>query len=75
MGQRSNDAAVKDAQTLSPKVECALSTGQRSNDAAKKDAQINLSKEECAFSMEQRSNENNAVMMSAQIMLKKGDCA
>ena len=40
MGQRSSDAAVKDAQIKSSKEECALGTGQRSNDAAVKDAQI-----------------------------------
>jgi hypothetical protein len=40
MGQRSNDAAVKDAQTKSSREECARGMGQRSNDAAVKDAQM-----------------------------------
>ena len=48
MEQRSDDAAVTDAQILSSKEECVLDMGQRSNDAAVKDAQIKLSKEECA---------------------------
>jgi hypothetical protein len=39
MEQRSNDAAVKDAQILLRREECALSMGQRSNDAAVQDAQ------------------------------------
>ena len=40
MGQRSNYAAVKDAQIKHSKEECALGMGQKSNDAAAKDAQI-----------------------------------
>jgi hypothetical protein len=51
MEQRSNDAAMKDAQIKSSKEECALGMGQRSNDAAAKDAQIKSSKEECAGGM------------------------
>ena len=44
MGQRSNDAAVKDAQILLKVEECAGDMGQRSksNNAARKDAQIML---------------------------------
>jgi hypothetical protein len=48
MGQRSIDAAVKDAQTMLRKEECASGMGQRSNDAAVMDALIKSSKEECA---------------------------
>jgi hypothetical protein len=40
MEQRSNYAAMKDAQIKSSKEECALGMGQRSNDAAVKDAQV-----------------------------------
>jgi len=54
MGQRSNDAAVKDSQIKLKKEECASGMGQRSNDAAVKDAQIKLKKEECAKDMGQR---------------------
>jgi len=42
MGQRSNYAAVKDAQILLRKEECALGTGQSIKNAAVKDAQIML---------------------------------
>ena len=38
MGQRSNDAASKDAQIKSSTEECAISMGQRSNAAAVKGA-------------------------------------
>ena len=52
MGQRSNasDAAVKDAQVLLKREECALDMGQRENvnDVASKDAQVLLRSEECA---------------------------
>ena len=48
MGQRSNDAAVKDAQIKSSEEECAKDMGQRSKYAAKRDAQIVFRKEECA---------------------------
>ena len=50
MGQRSNDAAVKDAQIKSSKEEYASGMGQRSkrNDAAVKDAKVPLGEEECA---------------------------
>ena len=48
MGQRSNDAAEKDARILLSEEECALDMGQMSIDAAKRDAQIKSSKEECA---------------------------
>ena len=40
MGHRSNDAAVKGAQILLRKEECALGMVQRSNDAAVKGAQL-----------------------------------
>ncbi len=48
MGQRSNDAAVMDAQILLGREECVLGMGQNSNDAAVKDAQTWLLKEEFA---------------------------
>ena len=47
MGQRSNDAAVKDARSGFKKEECAGSMVQRSNYAAAGDAQIKLRMEEC----------------------------
>ena len=50
----SNDAAVRDAQMLSRKEDCALDMGQSANYAAKRDAQIKLKKEECAGGMGQR---------------------
>jgi hypothetical protein len=48
MVQRPNDAAMKDAQTMSSKVECVLGMGQKSNDAVVKDAEVMLKREECA---------------------------
>jgi len=42
MGQKSNVAAMKDAQIMLSKEECASGMGQRSNDAAVKDARIKL---------------------------------
>ena len=50
-GQRSNDAAVKDAQTKLSREEYALSMGHhvRGSDAAVKDAQIKLREEDCAL--------------------------
>ena len=48
MGQSSSDAAMKDAQILLRKGECASGMGQSTNDAAKKDAQIELFKEDFA---------------------------
>ncbi len=53
MGQRSNGAAVKDAQIKSSREDCALSMGQRSNNATAMDAQINLSKVEYVGDTEQ----------------------
>jgi hypothetical protein len=50
MEQRSNDAALKDAQRMSYKEECVLGTGQEWNYAALKDAQVTLGKEEYALS-------------------------
>jgi hypothetical protein len=67
MEQRSNDAAVKDAQIQLRQEECALSMGQRSNDAAVMDASIKSSKEECALGMGQSRNANNAAVMDAPI--------
>jgi hypothetical protein len=55
MVQRSNYAAVKDAQILLNKEECASGMEQRSNDAAAKDVQVKPSVEEYALSMGQRS--------------------
>jgi hypothetical protein len=40
MGQTSRDAAVKDAQTILRKVECAEGMGQSTKDAAAKDVRI-----------------------------------
>ena len=51
MEQRTNYAAVKDAQMELSEEECAGSMGQRSNDAAVKDAAIILRTEECASGM------------------------
>jgi len=48
MGQRSSDAALKDAQTKLREEECASDTGQKSVFAAVKVAQIHLRKEEFA---------------------------
>jgi hypothetical protein len=48
MGQKSNDAAKRDAQIMFRKEECAKDMGQWSNDAAERDAQMLLRKEECA---------------------------
>ena len=45
--QRSNDAAVKDAQIMFKMEEYALGMEQRSNNAAVKDVQIKLRREEC----------------------------
>ena len=51
MGQKSTDAAAKDAQNMSSMEVCAKDTGQlsMSNDAAAKDAQIKFEKKECAL--------------------------
>ena len=48
MGQRSSDAAEKDAQIKSRVEDCASDMEQRSNDAAAKDAQTELIQEDCA---------------------------
>ena len=48
MGQRSNDATVKDAQTMLNKEECALGMEHSAKDAAVKDAQMKRRKEDCA---------------------------
>ncbi len=47
MAQRSNDAAVRDANVSLKREECASGTGQMPKDAAVKVAQIKLSREEC----------------------------
>ena len=46
MGQRSNDAAVKDVQIQLRREECALGMEQRSSNAAPQDAQIKPDVEE-----------------------------
>lgn len=62
MGQSVNIAALKDAQIMWLKVECASGMGQRSNAifAALKDAQILRFKEECVEGMGQRIAEGRA---------------
>jgi hypothetical protein len=59
MGQRrnSNDAAVKDAQVLLGREECAGSMVQSANYATVKDAPIKLRREECVLSMGQSAND------------------
>lgn len=64
-GQRTNDAAAKNAQIRLRQEECAKGTELRSNDdAAAKDALIKSSKEESALGMEQSAN--YAVVKDAQ---------
>ena len=73
MGQRENDAAVKDAQNRSKREECALGMGQRSRSskyAAEKDAQIKLKTKECARGMGQLSRSNFAAVKDVQIQLR-----
>ena len=65
MEQRRHFAAVKDAQTILSKEECAGDTVQNSNSAAVKDARIKQKKEECVSNTEQRSN--YAAVKDAQI--------
>ena len=65
MGQRSNDAAVKDAQAMRRREECALAMELRSNDAAVKDAQAMQRREECALGMEQCGQRRNAAVKDA----------
>ena len=48
MGQRSNYAAMRDAQIKFKVEECARGMGQRSNDAAAKDVRIKWYVEGCA---------------------------
>ncbi len=57
------NAAVRVAQIMPRKEECASNMGLRSNDAISKDAQIMLREEECAEGTEQRSN--NAAVKDA----------
>jgi len=55
MGQRRNNAALKDARIKLRKEECASSMGQRRrNDVAGKVAPIKLRSEKCALGMGQR---------------------
>ena len=70
MGQRSNDAAVKDAPITPNKGECALGTEQRPNDVPLMGAQILLSKEECARGMGQMLNTNDVTLKDVQILLR-----
>ena len=74
MGQRSNDAAVKDAQNLLGKEECALGMVLRSNYAAVMDVQNKPGKEDCAFGMGQSGQRSDAVVKDAQIMSSKDAC-
>ena len=66
MEQSVSDAALKDAQVLLRREECAESMGQRSNDATATDAQIKLRKEEYASGMGQKLNTNDAAVEDAQ---------
>jgi hypothetical protein len=67
MEQRSNDAAVKDAQIQLRKEECARGMGQRSIDAVSMGAQIKLRKVECARNMGQGLKSNDAAVKDAPI--------
>jgi hypothetical protein len=51
MGQMSRNVAMKDAQIMHRKEECARSMGQRSNYVAVKDVQIMHRVEECELGM------------------------
>ena len=73
MVQRSDHAAVMDAQIMLSKEECVIGMGQRSNDAAAKVAQIMLREEECALGMGQKSND--AAVKDAQTKSGEGDYA
>ena len=68
-------AAVKVAQTMPSKEECASDMGRRSNDAAVKDVQSKLRTEEYALGMGQRKNDMNALLMDVQNKLGKEECA
>ena len=71
MGQRSNDAAAKDARTLS--LGKRLPKRSPDTNALLMDVQIKLNKEECALSTEQSSND--AAAKDAQIKLRLEECA
>jgi len=73
VGQRSNDAAVKDAPTTLSKEECAGGTWQSRNYAVVKDARIYLRLEERVLGMGQRRN--YAAVKDAQIKPSKEECA
>ena len=73
MGQRSNYAAGKDAQTKLKKNEFVSGMWQSSIDVAAKDAQVKLRMEGCASDMEQSSND--AAMMDVQITPNVEECA
>ena len=75
MGQKSNDATVKDAQIIFGVEECAIGMGQRADSAAALDAQIKFGKEEYALGMGQRGSTENVLLMGAQPMRRKEECA
>jgi hypothetical protein len=66
MGQRSNDAAVQDAQIKSSKEECASSMEQITNNAALKDAQIIPNEEDYAGDMA-----HTAILMKILLLLHR----
>jgi len=70
MEQRSSDAALKDAQHLLRREECAEGMEQRSRSthAAVRDVLMVSSKEECALDMGQRGR--HAAVKNAQIKLR-----
>ena len=72
MGQRSNDAAVKDAPITPNKGECALGMEQRPNDVVVKDVQTKLSKEEFASSMGHTAILARIVFDQKNLMMRLG---
>ena len=62
MVQRSNDAALEDAQIKLSREECAGGMEQRLNGAALKGVQVLLKREECASNMGQRKYTNYAAV-------------
>ena len=73
MGQRGNNAPLKDAQIIESKEEYVRDTGQSSNDATLKLVQIKHIKEECALGTGQRGN--TVASRDAQIELRQEECA
>ena len=65
MGQRSSNAAVKDAQIKLGMVGCVEGTEQRASGAAEKDALMLLSREECAVCIRHGAK----LKLCSQIML------